>query len=582
MRCAKKTERRRLNGAILVAACQVATGLPAGAALISSTWDGSSGNWSNPAKWSPAGVPNNGNGGNTFNVTINGGVPTLDIDPQLQRFDFNGGTFVTTGHGLFTSDLFNWTGGIFFGTGSVNILGGMNISGAGDKRLNAGFNVNFNSTGTIAASLTNESSSVFFNLSNGTINLQSGTYNSGTFHNRGVLIKTTAATYNMLPTVFDNTGTIHANEGILDLITGTTHAGLIDGDGQVTFRGATTFTPTSQLLTKTVRFAGSGATVNGLYGAFATSVDTGPLTMNGTQRYAAGSTLFARGPHLEMNTDAGGTSGAGAGNLTLGVVINSTATFNVSQRLNVLSIQSGGSAILSPTGEAGSKAIVVRQFSFDNTGKLDLTKHGAIIDHTGSSNLTVMRDLIASGYNGGAWNGPRLYSSFAAADPQTGIGYAEASDVLALSGTQTASFLGTTVDASSTLARFTLLGDANLDGTVDFNDLVRIAQNYNRADGFRTWPQGDFNYDGNVDFTDLVRVAQNYNGTLTAAPPVGAAAAFEADLARAFAVAPEPGAATGVIAAALASMRRRRRKEINPPAAPPPAPSSRSSGRTAR
>ena len=46
----------------------------------------------------------------------------------------------------------------------------------------------------------------------------------------------------------------------------------------------------------------------------------------------------------------------------------------------------------------------------------------------------------------------------------TGVGYAEASQALGISGAQTASWGGETVDATSVLARYTLLGDATLDG----------------------------------------------------------------------------------------------------------------------
>jgi hypothetical protein len=68
---------------------------------------------------------------------------------------------------------------------------------------------------------------------------------------------------------------------------------------------------------------------------------------------------------------------------------------------------------------------------------------------------------------------------------------------------------------------FSLAGDANHDRTVDFNDLVALAQNYNTSG--KTFAQGDFNYDGSVDFNDLVILAQRYNTTL--AMPGGAAAA---------------------------------------------------------
>lgn len=67
-------------------------------------------------------------------------------------------------------------------------------------------------------------------------------------------------------------------------------------------------------------------------------------------------------------------------------------------------------------------------------------------------------------------------------------------------------------------------GDANHDGVVDFNDLVKLAQNYNVTDGTRAWEEGDFTGDGNVDFNDLVILAQNYN-TNPAANDAGPAAA---------------------------------------------------------
>jgi hypothetical protein len=70
---------------------------------------------------------------------------------------------------------------------------------------------------------------------------------------------------------------------------------------------------------------------------------------------------------------------------------------------------------------------------------------------------------------------------------------------------------------------YQLGGDANRDRTVDFNDLVVLAQNYNAPAG-KIWQDGDFNGDGAVDFNDLVILAQNYNTTLPAAPPPPSAA----------------------------------------------------------
>jgi hypothetical protein len=97
-------------------------------------------------------------------------------------------------------------------------------------------------------------------------------------------------------------------------------------------------------------------------------------------------------------------------------------------------------------------------------------------------------------------------------------------------------------------------GDTDLDGSVGFSDLVRLAQHYGIKDGTATWFEGDVNYDGNVGFADLVAVAQHY-GQGPASAIAGASAAFNADLAEAFAEVPEPGTMTlslvGMVVCAL-------------------------------
>jgi hypothetical protein len=88
---------------------------------------------------------------------------------------------------------------------------------------------------------------------------------------------------------------------------------------------------------------------------------------------------------------------------------------------------------------------------------------------------------------------------------------------------------GTPMPADFTFDFFFLQGDANHDRSVNFNDLVVVAQNYNTASG-ATFDKGDFTYDGKVDFNDLVILAQRYNTTLPApaSVPVSAPAAAPA------------------------------------------------------
>jgi hypothetical protein len=83
------------------------------------------------------------------------------------------------------------------------------------------------------------------------------------------------------------------------------------------------------------------------------------------------------------------------------------------------------------------------------------------------------------------------------------------------------------------------LGDANTDGTTDFNDLLAIEPHYGLAG--MTWSQGDFNLDGIVNESDLQLLAQNYD----VAPPTDQQLSqfnptYAAAVRDAFASVPEP------------------------------------------
>jgi len=204
------------------------------------------------------------------------------------------------------------------------------------------------------------------------------------------------------------------------------------------------------------------------------------------------------------------------------------------------------------------------------SGKIDLKSRGMVIDHApagpagdASALASVRAQLIAGrGPNGDYFNPTSgITSSVAAGNSLTAVGYALASDVLPFADGVSDTFLGTTVDKTSVLIRYTLSGDGNVDGKVDFLDLAKLAQSYNITDGKRQWSNGDFNYDGNVDFLDLAKLAQNYNTALPSSPIPGASAEFNADLARAFASVPEPGFLSILALAPLLGGRRRRRRQ---------------------
>jgi len=131
-----------------------------------------------------------------------------------------------------------------------------------------------------------------------------------------------------------------------------------------------------------------------------------------------------------------------------------------------------------------------------NSQTIDIGASTVLISYSGSSPLAAVQAAIKSGYDGGKWDGTGIISTAAAANSGFAVGYADSADGV-VSGQP----------ANTIELKYTLAGDANLDGTLNFSDLVILAQHYGSAAA--TWDQGDFNYDGTVNFSDLVILAQN-------------------------------------------------------------------------
>lgn len=209
-----------------------------------------------------------------------------------------------------------------------------------------------------------------------------------------------------------------------------------------------------------------------------------------------------------------------------------------------------------PTANVDEGTSRVESLTVAATGKLDLNNNALVLDYAGATPIATIRTLLASAYAVGSWAGATGIGSTsaatAAADPlvtkKTAIGYGEASS-LGLTSLGGQSFTGDAI-----LFRYAVYGDANLDGTIGFQDLVRLAQNYNGSN--KTWAEGDFNYDGHVDFTDLVSLAQNYN--LSLATVDGASPEFAADWALVQSLLPEPVSLSLLLPAARLLARRRR------------------------
>ena len=229
-------------------------------------------------------------------------------------------------------------------------------------------------------------------------------------------------------------------------------------------------------------------------------------------------------------------------------IVRSGASVTV-DRLRERALNVEGEIKIRPAGgHLGTSSL--RTLGLGETGRMDLADHGLILDYDDQSPLDSISDAIASAYRGvgeAAWTGPGLTSSVAAADARTGLGYAEAADVLS---SFPGSFLGTEVDETAVLVRITLLGDADLDGIVSTSDFVRLQTHFGQG---ATWAEGDFNYDGTVTFADFQILEQNFGGTFSPIEgPVGGPSAQQ--------TVPEPCAAALLAAWFLVITNRLRRR----------------------
>jgi hypothetical protein len=88
-----------------------------------------------------------------------------------------------------------------------------------------------------------------------------------------------------------------------------------------------------------------------------------------------------------------------------------------------------------------------------------------------------------------------------------------------------------------------LIGDADHDGEVDFEDYLALKRNYGLAG---SWPEGDFDYDGDVDLDDYLAGEANFGRSYSGSATPGGFAA------------PEPGCAAMLALGALALLGRRK------------------------
>jgi hypothetical protein len=197
---------------------------------------------------------------------------------------------------------------------------------------------------------------------------------------------------------------------------------------------------------------------------------------------------------------------------------------------------------------AGSTHTLVRGVTIDAGGQLDLGSNALIVDY--DETFSPLADIQA------AIADSRLVGVNSSASNRA-IGYADTAVYTSLT-----SYDGAPLDATALVFVSTLKGDADLNKSVDFNDLLSLAQNYDASGSGKVWTQGDSTGDGIVNFDDLLSLAQNYGLTAFADGTVQVDAqlhdAFASHWAAALSMVPEPASLATLLLSGLVLGRRRK------------------------
>ncbi len=279
-----------------------------------------------------------------------------------------------------------------------------------------------------------------------------------------------------------------------------TGGGIIDqsGSGLLKFTGANAATGGQRhTLTLTGSTSGSGEISGAIVDNSAannTAVaknGTGKWTLSGPNTYT-GATIVNAGtlelassgslasPNISIQ-NSGTMNVYGALATTATLFVNGHVNFTGSKQIASITFSSGGTGAIGSSNFASNPAILhpTTLTLKDSTSRLDLTNNELITAGTPASALSqILTGEIFTTSSGGV------------------LGYMDAG-------------------SGNVEVRFTLPGDADLNGIVNTEDFTMLAANFNQSGGF--WSQGDFNDDGMVNALDFNTIATNFGSSLESA-----------------------------------------------------------------
>jgi hypothetical protein len=189
------------------------------------------------------------------------------------------------------------------------------------------------------------------------------------------------------------------------------------------------------------------------------------------------------------NWSAGATPGGFSS-----VIINSgTVAAGTAFNVGSLALNGGTLNLASGAGEFSAASLTI-----GSSATLNLENNFLMIDYAnGSDPIATITGYLKSGRNNGGWNGVGIESSSVATYPSYAIGYSDGKDGVVQG-----------LPSGQIEVKFTLLGDANLDGTVNGSDFSIVAANFGL--GVTNWDEGNFLYGTSVNGSDFSALAANF------------------------------------------------------------------------
>jgi len=400
--------------------------------------------------------------------TINNTTLTIAGDSSITNVTQANGTLSGAGN-LSIGGYYDWTSGTISGSGATNVdlLGTLDSNGSSAKTLSA-HTINVNDFGSMywsgSGSITTNSATA------GTINISSGGYFE--VQSDGTIFTRAAA---------GNLGVVNNDGSFVKMF----------GLGTATIGAGWTFNNTGSIEVNkgTLSFSTSGA-----------------LSNSGSISVASGCALVVTGPLA----GAAGTIDA-SGNLTAGAI-----------RQHALTLSGSAVATIGHDGTSAATS-TLDSLSISGSAKLNLTNnklivHGTPVGTWNGSTYTGSIGLLASGRNGGSWNGAGIMTSESnAITPRvlTTLAIATGDQTGYAGGT----FGGQSAASGDALIMYTWGGDANLSGFIDGDDYFQIDSHVGLNGSAFGYFNGDFNYDGAIDGDDYFIIDSNIGAQGMPFPP---------------------------------------------------------------